>query len=192
LSRGQVNLPQNGETAVMSRYQGVQDKISALLSPLDPKAGLIIVLICGIPFFTFTSYYFLAPWEVAYRQHAAAVYRAQVEALPPYNTSTLRSTLEGLLVRSKDGLSVLASYICSESCDSVFDYYRQIAPAHGWTYLGKEFPHTTDRYSGVFEGYQADLEIDRDSLGYGLSVTGPSVCLWSCPPPPQETLPPHE
>jgi hypothetical protein len=194
LSRGQTNLPQNGEEAVMSRYQGVQDKISALLSPLDPKAGLIIVLICGIPFFTFTSYYFLAPWEVAYRQHAAAVYRAQVEALPPYNTSTLRSTREGLSVRSRDGLSVLASYICSESCDSALDYYRQIAPAHGWTYLGKEPPYSdsTDHYTGVFEGYQADLEIGRDSLGYSLYVRGPTVCWWSCPPPPQETLPPNE
>jgi hypothetical protein len=188
LYREQGNHPTNREVVVMSGHQGAQEKIAALFMPLEPRAGLIILLVCGIPFLTFTAYYFLAPWEVAYRQHFTAVYRAQVEALPPYVTGQLQY----ISVRNRDGLDVFAQYGCFDSCDSALDYYRQIAPAHGWTYLGKDFPHTTDRYSGVFEGYQANLEIDLDNFGYSLYVRGPTFCLWNCPPPPQETLPPDE
>jgi len=40
----------------MSKRQGMQEKLSALLAPLDPKAGLIIVLVFVTPFFAFTAY----------------------------------------------------------------------------------------------------------------------------------------
>ncbi len=42
---------------------------------------------------------------------------------------------------------------------------------------------TTHYYSGSFEGYSAELEVDCDlsSLGYEITATGPSVCLWKCP-----------
>jgi hypothetical protein len=48
----------------------------------------LFAMLIGIPallFLTFTAFYF-APWEIAYREHGATILRAQVEALPPYNT----------------------------------------------------------------------------------------------------------
>jgi hypothetical protein len=160
------------------------------------------VLILVTLFLTFMAYYFLAPWEVAYREHATAVYQMQIKAMPPYNTDELQQ----VLVRNRDGLSVLAEYSRHELCAPVLDYYRQIAPAHGWTYLRTkrrsshtpvnniDTSDTTDYYTGVFEGYRANLEIDCDlsSFGYGLSATGPDLCLGSCPPAPQEALSPRE
>jgi hypothetical protein len=172
-----------------------------LLTPLQ-KGGLIAVLTLGIPFLEFMAYCFLAPWEVAYREHAAAVFHAQVVALPPYDTDELQQ----ILVGSRDDLLILAQYSRHELCAPVLDHYRQITPAHGWTYMRTErrtshtpvnnidTSDTTDFYSGVFEGYSATLEVDCDlsGLGYDLHVKGPPLCWWSCPPPPQEALSPHK
>ena len=41
---------------------------------------------CLALFFAFNVYWFHAAWEIAYRHHGAAVLRAQIEALPIYNT----------------------------------------------------------------------------------------------------------
>ena len=46
----------------------------------------IPLLTCFVLFLSFNIYWFHAPWEIAYRHHGAAVLRAQIEALPIYNT----------------------------------------------------------------------------------------------------------
>jgi hypothetical protein len=150
------------------------------------------ILTCVVLFFSFFLYYMLAPWEVAYRQHVAAVLQAQIEALPPYNTDRLQQ----ILVRSRDGLSVSADYSRHEVCAPIMGYYRQLTPAHGWTYTRSEryASHTSvnnidtsesiDYYDGHFEGYQATLMLDCSmaTFGYGILVTSKSqLCLWSCP-----------
>jgi hypothetical protein len=137
----------------------------------------IPLLTCLVLFFSFDVYYHNAPWEIAYRQRGVEVLRAQVEALPPYNTDRLAQVLA-----NQENLSVLGNYSRNEPCEPVFAYYRQIAPEHGWTYARTDQP--ADYYAGVFEGYRAELELDCDAseFGYGILVieTLP-LCFWSCP-----------
>ena len=93
------------------------------------------------------------------------------------------------------GVTVAASYSRNELCAPVLDYYRQIAPTHGWTYTRtvQRSSHTTvndidttntsDYYSGTFEGYVADLVVDCDlsHLGYEIRVSARSdLCFMNC------------
>jgi len=137
-------------------------------------------------FLCFMAYYFFAPWEVAYRRHGGEVLRAQVEALPPYNTEQLLQ----LSVDSLDGLKLTADYSRTEECASIFDYYRQLAPAHGWTFIQTDYSgYASDHYAGVFEGYRADLVLacDPNTSEYGLYVSSSSqLCFWYCPAEPTD------
>jgi hypothetical protein len=93
---------------------------SALTQREVRRENRIFAILIGVPlllFLSFMAYYFLAPWEVAYRIHATAVYQAQIEAMPPHNTDHLQQ----VLVRNRDGLSVLAEYSRNELCAPVLD-----------------------------------------------------------------------
>jgi hypothetical protein len=130
-------------------------------------------------FLSFLAYFMFAPWEVAYRRHGDAILRAQVEALPPYGADHLLQ----LSVVSQDRLDVSADYSRGEECASILDYYRQLALAHGWTFMQTDYRpgYATDHYTGVFEGYRAELVLycDPNSSGYGLYVTSSSqLCFW--------------
>jgi hypothetical protein len=92
---------------------------------------------------------------------------------------------------SPENLTVVAHYSRNESCAPIFDYYRQIAPEHGWTYARTDQRLATDYYAGVFEGYRAELELDCDSreFGYGILVTETlPLCFWNCPAQGASTL----
>jgi hypothetical protein len=153
------------------------------------SAGFLILFALLIAFYI---YYTSAPWEISYREHASVVLRAQIEALPQYNGDEVRQIAVTSL---NHGPSVLAQYSRHESCATVFDYYQQIAPTHGWTYTKteKQSTYTTEHYSGVFEGYHAAIAVSCDPGidGYDLDANSPYLCLWSCPPPPQEAAVPN-
>jgi hypothetical protein len=130
------------------------------------------LLIFGVLFLSFMAYFLFAPWEVAYRRHGGEVLRAQVEALPPYGAD---DHLLQLTVVTQDRLDVTANYSRDEDCAPILAYYRQLAPAQGWTFVQTDYQagYATDHYAGVFEGYRAELALDCDpnTLEYGLYVS---------------------
>jgi hypothetical protein len=137
------------------------------------------ILIFTALFFSFMAYWFLAPWEITYRHHGATVLRAQIEALPIYNTDGPAQFTS----YSDDRLIVSADFPRNESCAPIFDHYRQVAPANGWSYTGTDrFP--TDHYFGTFDGYKIELsvycELDNPGFNITASVTLP-LCFSSCP-----------
>src|SRR5690348_11841355 len=70
-----------------------------------------------LAFLTFLAFYF-APWEIAYRDRGATVFRAQIEALPPYNTDRLQQ----INSVSQHGVTVTAYYSRNEFCTPILDY----------------------------------------------------------------------
>jgi hypothetical protein len=139
----------------------------------------IPLLTCLALFFAFNIYWFHAPWEIAYRHHGAMVLRAQIEALPIYNTDRpARFTSY-----SDDRLIVSADFPRNELCAPIFDHYRQVAPTNGWTYARTE-RYSTDYYFGTFEGYKIELSVYGDLAYPGFSITASDnfpLCFSSCP-----------
>jgi hypothetical protein len=143
------------------------------------------ILIFGVLFLSFMAYFMFAPWEVAYRRHGGEVLRAQVEALPPYGADYLLQ----LSVVTQDRLDVTADYSRDEECAPILDHYRQLAPTHGWTFVETDYRagYARDHYTGVFEGYRAELVLacDPNTSDYDLYVSSSSqLCFWSCPAEP--------
>jgi len=139
----------------------------------------IPLLTCLVLFLSFNIYWFHAPWEIAYRHHGAAVLRAQIEALPIYNTDRpARFTSY-----SDDRLIVSVDFPRNEPCAPIFEHYQQVAPANGWTYARMDHD-STDLYFGTFEGYNIELSVYCDSANPGFNISASDnfpLCFWSCP-----------
>jgi hypothetical protein len=176
----------------MDTRQGAPIKAPQSLEAYLRQGAFVGFLILGALFVAFFVYYTSAPWEISYREHSSVVLRAQIEALPPYNGDEVQRISVSSLTR---GPSVLAEYSRHEPCVTALDYYRQLVPTHGWTYTKteKQSTYTSEHHSGVFEGYHVDLAVSCDPsyFAYDLDANGPYLCLWSCPPAPQEAVTPH-
>lgn len=114
------------------------------------KIGATIILGAAELFLLFALYYFLAPWEVAYRQQGAATGRAQLDALPVLSTDRRLDVSS----TSADGIDVDEQYSRQESCETVLDHHREVAPAQGWTFVWREPTGsvTIHHYGGMFGG----------------------------------------
>lgn len=142
----------------------------------------IPLLTCFVLFLSFNIYWFHAPWEIAYRHHGAAMLRAQIEALPIYNTDRpARFTSY-----SDDRLIVSVNFPRNEPCAPIFDITsKSLQPTAGpmreWTMI---LLISTSLYFGTFEGYNIELSVYCDSANPGFNISASDnfpLCFWSCP-----------
>jgi hypothetical protein len=117
----------------------------------------------------FVNYNF-APWELAYRQRAAVVIRARLDALPTVNGVEADS----YLTEGKDDILILVQYPRETFCDTVIGHYRQVTPANGWTFDRREQARgdTIDHYFSIFGGYHLSLTLECDPAHIGYDISG--------------------